>query len=388
MRLFFKKKTFIAMIIVIAGFFLYAKYLHSPLIYKLIDRYSEFNTTRVPDGLDSLSSKECGGCHVRIYKEWQTSKHAKAYTNPYFQAYLKKDDYNWSCYYCHTQLEKQLELKIIGFVGDDLRRPILDINPDFDSALRDEGVNCATCHVKDGVIYGPYENVDAPHDAEFNNRFLTIEICKPCHEVPKSGFMFYRSNPCGTIDEYNEGPYKEKGVTCQQCHMPGTMRKLARSSRRVRNVGAHTFKGGSSKEMLRKALYIDIKKNPKNFELVVMNNGAGHTFPTGDPDRVVRIITRFYDFEGSILLEEVETLKRTIIYYPIIIELSDSRLGPLIERTYTYKGKSVMSRAMRATVDIEYHILSERAHKRLVKKYGLPQETERVIKLKPVQFTF
>ncbi len=30
-------------------------------------------------------------------------------------------------------------------------------NPRFDAELQQEGVTCAACHVKDGVIYGPYK---------------------------------------------------------------------------------------------------------------------------------------------------------------------------------------------------------------------------------------
>jgi len=374
------------MIIVVLAFFAYLNFVYSPLIYELKDEYKNFTKTTIPIGLDSLSAKECGECHVRIYEEWQTSMHAKAYTNPYFQAYLKKDDYHYSCYYCHTQLEDQIEFKIVGFIDDDPNRPILDLNENFDRGLRDEGVTCATCHVANGMIYGPYGDADAPHPVEFAPKFRTTAVCEKCHEVPQSKFMFYKSNPCGTVDEYNNGPYKAKGITCQKCHMPSQLKTLTRSSKIFRQVGEHTFKGGHSKEMIKKALLIDVKKLGEKFELTVMNNGAGHAFPTGDPDRYVNIITKFYDYEGNILQQELETFDRTILYYPIIIEFSDNRLGPLVEITYEYSGKIINDRAVRATVEIEYHILSDRAHKMLVEKYGLPEDTEKVIKIAPQTF--
>jgi hypothetical protein len=378
----------IIILVLVLLFFLYAKFVYSPVIYKIQERYKNFNTTGIPEGLSSLSARECGRCHVEIYKEWRTSMHAKAFVDPYFQAYLKKDRYHWTCYYCHTPLQSQLEFKVIGFAKNVLSRPIYEINEGFNSRLRREGVTCAGCHVVDGIIYGPYKDANAPHPTGYDAKFKTTEICETCHEVPKESSMFYKSNPCGTVEEFNNGPYEKKGYTCQTCHMPQAVRTLTMSSKVFRNTGRHTFMGGHSKEMLEKALYIDMEKDGKNFYLRVLNNGAGHKFPTGDPDRYVKIITRFYDNDENLIREETETLKRTILYYPIIIEFFDTRLSPLTERTYTYKGGDILNKAKSAVVEVEYHILSDRAKKRLVKKYGLPAATRKMYKLKPVKFSF
>jgi hypothetical protein len=376
------------MTIILCLFLFYAKFVYSPVIYAVSERYKNFNTTDVPEGLDSLSAKECGGCHVKIYDEWKGSMHAKAFVDPYYQAYLKKDRNHWTCYYCHTQLERQLEFKVIGFVNDDMKRPILEQNPDFDASLRDEGVTCAGCHVINGVIYGPYDDVDAPHKTKYSPKFQTTEICEECHTVDKDTFMFYKGNPCGTVEEFFNSPYKAKGYRCQTCHMPTVLRPLTYDSKEFREVGRHTFMGGQSEEMLEKALYINLEKQEKKFSLSVMNNGAGHKFPTGDPDRYVNIITKFFDISNELITEEVETFKRVILYFPIIIEFSDNRLGPLKERIYEYDDKKALKRAKYATVEVEYNILSESRKAKLVKKYGLPEETVRVIKLAPIRFNF
>lgn len=111
-------------------------------------------------------------------------------------------------------------------------------------------------------------------------------------------------------------------------------------------------------------------------------------FPTGDPNRYVKIITKFYDAKGKALHEEVETLRRTIIYRPIIIELSDKRLGPLVERTYSYKGEAFMEKVKFAIVEIEYHIINDCKKNRLVKKYGLPENTNTIYDFESINFTF
>ena len=41
-------------------------------------------------------------------------------------------------------------------------------NQDFDQALREEGITCAGCHVRDGVILGPFDDAVAPHPTQFD----------------------------------------------------------------------------------------------------------------------------------------------------------------------------------------------------------------------------
>ncbi len=382
------KKYIITISVLVLTFFLYAKFVYSPVIFKILDRYKEFNTTGVPDGLTSLSAKECGGCHTAIYNEWRTSMHSKAYTDPYFKAWFKKDNEIWVCLYCHTQLERQMKFKVDGFVNGDLTRPILEINDEYEEGLEYEGVTCAVCHVYDGVIHGPFKDVNAPHPTKYDEIFTTTTLCRRCHEVPKDGLMFYKDNPCGTVEEYENGPYAEKGFICQTCHMPEKFRALTDFSKIYRRTGQHTFKGAYSMEMLEKALHIELDQKGDRFELRVMNNGVGHKFPSGDPDRYVLIITKFYDKQGKLLKKEVERFGRTIMYRPIIIEFYDSRLKPLVERSYEYKGSDLVTNARRVTVEVEYHILSDRAHKKLIKKYGLPKDTQKLFKLKPLEFRF
>ncbi|MFC1855408.1 multiheme c-type cytochrome [Thermodesulfobacteriota bacterium] len=392
MKFFPGKKYLVAILLIVLAFLYYAMHVYSPVIYKIDRRYANFIKTTIPDGLTSLSSKECGTCHIEIYNEWKSSMHAKAYVDPFYQAYLKKDNNHWTCYYCHTPLERQREYKIIGFVKNDLNRPILDVNPDFDEELRDEGVTCAGCHVKDGIIYGPFGGLNAPHPTAYDASLLSTDLCERCHEVPKASTMFYKGNPCGSVEEFNNGPYKEDGYTCQTCHMPATVRRLTPTSSEFRPTRRHTFAGPHSKDMLKKALYVTIEKEngkgKEKFTLKVLNNGAGHKVPTGDPDRYINIITKFYDSDNLLITKEIETLKRVILYYPIIIEFSDNRLKPLMERTYTYDNKDALTRAKSATVEIEYHILTDRAKKKLVKKYGLDKDTKKIYKVAPVRFEF
>ena len=108
----------------------------------------------VPPGLRSLSARECGTCHREAYQEWSESMHAHAWVDPYFQVDFEFDRSQQICLNCHTPLRDQQENLVLGFRDREKFQPILFTNESFDAALRDQGVTCAVCHVRDGVIIG------------------------------------------------------------------------------------------------------------------------------------------------------------------------------------------------------------------------------------------
>ena len=66
------------------------------VIFGLRDDYAHaIPYQQVPLGLQSLKAEECGQCHEEIYQEWKSSIHAKAFHDPFFQAYWKKDKNLW-----------------------------------------------------------------------------------------------------------------------------------------------------------------------------------------------------------------------------------------------------------------------------------------------------
>ena len=93
------------------------------------------------------------------------------------------------------------------------RNPILD----FDAALQRESITCAACHVRDGVILGPFDDSAAPHPTKFDPSFRTAQFCSRCHNVVSGPAQFYNVGPRGTYAEY-EGKYfmQERGFICQK----------------------------------------------------------------------------------------------------------------------------------------------------------------------------
>ncbi len=89
------KKWLLYSVIFIAISSVVLYFFNPPGIYQLTQKTAQFIPYQaIPEGVVSLKAKDCGLCHIEIYQEWQTSLHAKAYTDPFFTAYHKKDKYN------------------------------------------------------------------------------------------------------------------------------------------------------------------------------------------------------------------------------------------------------------------------------------------------------
>jgi hypothetical protein len=334
----------------------------------------------IPEGLTSLKAESCGSCHTEIYKEWKTSIHAQAYVDPFFQAYWNKDKHVWVCLNCHTPLENQQATLIKDIPRGRVERAPQEPNPHYDAEFQKEGVTCAACHVRDGVILGPYDDSAAPHPTKFDPMFRTTQLCYRCHNVVSGPAQFYNVGPCGTYAEY-EGKFfmKERGFICQSCHMPEVMRPMAVDGP-IRQGRRHLWRGGHDPSMVKSAVAIEVKADPPSprpgedvhVTLTLINAGAGHKLPTGDPDRHFTVEFTVADANQKVLKEQSDTMGRWIMWQPAIVELYDNRLMPLASRDYTFDYKlpaDVTGLKLKALV--RYHIQTEKQHQMLIDKYGL-----------------
>ena len=137
----------------------------------------------IPEGLTSLSAEQCGSCHQQHYEEWKYSTHSHAWTDLQFQAELKKESSPFMCINCHIPLQNQQEYIIEGLVDGDIYKPVKTKNPHFDKKLQQEGINCASCHVRDNAIIGPTGTKKAPHKTVKDPSFLSESLCISCHNA-------------------------------------------------------------------------------------------------------------------------------------------------------------------------------------------------------------
>jgi hypothetical protein len=334
----------------------------------------------VPAGIDSLRAEACGACHKDIYEEWKSSIHAGAYEDPFFHAYWVKDKRIWVCLNCHSPLENQQPTLIKDIPRGRVEKAPQTVNAAYDPEYQKEGVTCAACHVRDGVILGPYDDSVAPHPTQFDPSFRTAQICYRCHNVVSGPAQFYNVGPCGTYAEY-EGRYfmKERGMICQSCHMPEIERPVAEVAP-IRQGRRHLWRGGHDPEMIKRAVAVQLQVNPPQAEpgrdlqltLTLINAGAGHKLPTGDPDRHFTVEFTVEDGTGRVVKREVDTMGRWILWQPAIIELYDNRLLPLASRDYgfTYRLPAKLD-GLKIRARIRYHIQTEDQHRMLIEKYGL-----------------
>lgn len=335
---------------------------------------------KVPEGIESLGAEACGACHREIYDEWKTSIHAQAYQDPFFQAYWTKDKHSWVCLNCHAPLENQQPSLITDVPRDRVEKATQVPNPHYDQAYQKEGVTCAACHVRDGMILGPFDDSVAPHPTRFDPSFRTTQVCFRCHNVVGGPAQFYNGGPCGTYMEY-EGKYfmKERAMICQSCHMPEVERPMAKNGP-IRQGRRHLWRGGHDPDMIRRAVAIEAVAEPSapragedfRVTLTLINAGAGHKLPTGDPDRHFTVEFALVDREAKVLKSQSSTMGRWILWQPAIVELYDNRLLPLASREYSFRlrlPKDLDGLKLRATV--RYHIQTEGQHEMLKKRYGL-----------------
>ena len=374
-------KIALGLVMLAAVIYVYYTEIKPVVIFGLRDDYAHaIPFQKIPEGLTSLSAESCGQCHHEIYEEWKTSIHAHAYEDPFFQAYWKKDKNIWVCLNCHTPLENQQPTLIKEIPRGRVEKAVQEPNPHYDPAYQKEAITCAVCHVRDGVILGPFEDSAAPHPTKFDPNFRTTQVCQRCHNVVSGPAQFYNVGPCGTYAEY-EGKFfmQERGFICQSCHMPEIDRPVATDSP-IRRGRQHLWRGDHDPDMIQRAVAVQVKADPPDpkpgdevtFTLTLINAGAGHKIPTGDPDRHFTIEFSVEDAQKKVLEEQRSTMGRWILWQPAIVELYDNRLLPLASREYRFDYQvPATSEGLILKARVQYHILTDGQHKMLETKYGL-----------------
>ncbi len=314
-----------------------------------------------PEDIDSLKAEDCGECHQKQYEQWKESMHAQSNLDPIHQATLKLEGMEF-CSGCHLPLAEQVPMITTGFQEGDLTKPILKPSPDYNPDLMSEGINCAGCHVREWVSYGPpkegetEEDASTIHKVKFLEVYEKSEFCANCHQmaipgVPGTPFI-------NTYNQWKESKYAKGGTECQDCHM--------------RN-GNHSWKGGHSPMALKHAVDVLVKTYKRSYapgdtlfaDISLTNVGAGHKFPTGGSSgnhRIVTLTTSVVDANGTVLDSQQSIIRRQMAGYTPpdeFIELSDNRLDPGETRVieYSYAIPSDASENLFLKTELTYALL-------------------------------
>jgi len=324
------------------------------------------------------SHKICGQCHQDIHKAWSESAHARAVTDPAFQAALKESeekhgkDSRKLCLACHAPTTRFTH-------ATDLQDPLVQ-----------EGITCDFCHtvksvnlertdnpfemIPGKVKYGPFEYAPSPaHTTAFSLLHRNKPtFCAGCHEYrAANGFPALT-----TYTEWKASPFPVLGVSCQDCHMALVQGDVVRKDVKIRDTGSYNFVnlhrlvGGGSLGQLRRGLDLKVLvAEPRGedgyVEVEIGNGAAGHKIPTGLPSKQLVLIVRA-------LSDGKETYSQTRVYERKLVDangaavksdgdlflaaakvVSDNRLAPKEKRKETFRFH-LASGAVKAEVTLAY----------------------------------
>jgi hypothetical protein len=270
--------------------------------------------------------KNCGTCHEEIYREWQSSAHARSATGAHF-----RDLYNGTDAAGHPGVSWGLRTEFpdgVGVCASCHAPAIREADPvRFDlarvSGVAARGVHCDYCHkvsaTGDGppglthgsfdlrlarpaggqVFFGPLDDVDRGEDV-YSPLYRDSRYCASCHEGTVFGVHVY-----STYSEWLASPARREGKQCQDCHMAptGEMTNIAPGhggvKRDPKTLASHRFFAGGQAEMLRRAVRMTAafrrSGDGVRAEVRVCAEGVGHRVPTGFLDRHLLLVIEGFD---------------------------------------------------------------------------------------------
>ncbi len=199
----------------------------------------QWNKSTVPFNAPEV----CGECHEQQYREWNGSIHSLAFKDPVYQGELAKavkavgHEISRQCEGCHSP---------VGVVTGEIKGPGLSGL----SSIALQGVSCDVCHSVSGTTHwqtpshepenaslilspgvattagqqlikrgplAPSEGCGGGfHDCVESSLHLQADLCAGCHQVYHYDAHFPLE---ATYLEWKHGPYAQKAILCQDCHM-------------------------------------------------------------------------------------------------------------------------------------------------------------------------
>lgn len=210
-------------------------------------------TGPVPEGLTAIDAASCGECHEAAYREWARSRHRHSSDDA---LYLREFEVRRPpfCTACHSP------------------------RPEASA----DGVDCASCHVRDGAVLSAQVSGRAPHRSRLAPELDQPLACARCHEFDfehQPGERLQR-----TLTEWSVSDAPLRGQTCSGCHFPATRRRRA-----------HDLAGLEDPARLRRAIAVTASAtydgSHTHVVLRLRARDVGHAVPTGDMFRNLEVRT-------------------------------------------------------------------------------------------------
>jgi len=204
-----------------------------------------------------------------------------------------------------------------------------DTDPNLVTGLNSQGSHCDFCHKISEVVLdpdtqtpfenrpgvlsyrflrphegkqlflGPYDDVDAGSDVHLP-LMSESAFCAGCHDASFWDVPVYKS-----YSEWYQSPYREEGISCQDCHMRPDGHTTNFAPRRgglerdPASIATHKFEGAMDNELLRNAVSLEVQPTltPEGLQIgvVVTNDKTGHHVPTDSPLRHLILLVQVKD---------------------------------------------------------------------------------------------
>ena len=300
----------------------------------------------------SLDPSDCGSCHPRQFEDWRQSLHAKAMGPGLLGQLLVMEPGDrtgqQACMRCHAPLAEQADEIAARLMADAGGRKKATSSASSDRPLHTQGLICAGCHLREGVVFGPprrdggKEMAGVPHSGfVIAEAFQDSRFCAACHQFEADGYALNGKLLENTWQEWRASPQAKAGESCQTCHMP---------DRR------HLWRGIHDREMVLSGVSIELDEIATTQglvtgSLILTNSGTGHRFPTYVTPRVVLEGIQI-DRHGEPISE---TRQAVIVARAVSLDLSvehfDTRLAPGESARLDYSHKK-HPRAVALKIDI------------------------------------
>jgi hypothetical protein len=282
---------------------------------------------------------------------------AQAWSDPVFQVDFHEQGSVYACRYCHTPLVEQRPELVLGLAS---LRPVRgdgEPNPAYDAALRDEGVNCAACHVREGTVVGSFEGHQAPHAVTVDASLGSVETCAACHQAPAPPFTPLSRPLLDVVAEWETWKATTgRDDDCVDCHMPQVERPLTAWTP-PRLAHAHDFPGAWDDDFVRAAIRLDGIERTGSGVRVYLENLAGHRFPSSDPARSLVVRARLSTADGHPAEATARVERR--VEFPSYTERWDHTLAPGERRALDLSFPAAdLALATGVTVDLEWSRLA------------------------------
>jgi hypothetical protein len=275
-----------------------------------------------------------------------------------------------SCQRCHNPLAEQNPI-LSGVQRGQGKSAGYERNPNFSPTLRDQGLGCATCHVRKWQRHGPKSSTAGKRLPLQGYPLVELDIyersdfCMPCHQLPSKNVV--NGSPLlNTYKEWLEGPYMSRGVQCQHCHMPDR---------------EHTWKGVHDPDTFRQGIEVTqitgrSASGTVSVRVRVKNVGAGHYLPT-TPTPAAWVTIQLIDEDGDSIEGAFaeQRIGRHLVYERGWKQLEDTRIPPgeHLELAGAWKsGRVSEATHVRIQVRVEPDEYYERLHERRLNGKNVP----------------